>query len=961
MSTGESLVDSPAREVAHRAGNSGRPAWAGERDPVGDNGLFEHGGVDSLVGRGVALERIRGFLAATDRGGALLLSGAAGVGKTVLLDAVAEAAVASGSRVLRAAGVEFEADVSYSGLNQVLFPLYEAFGELDPPHADALQVALGFGSGAPPERLVVSNASLMLLRHVAKAGPLLLIVDDLPWLDRASAAVLGFVARRLNGTRVTFLGAMRSGSETFFNHGGLPEYEVPPLDGESSQLLLNTRFPTLAARVRQRLLSVAEGNPLALLELPTVLSGEQRVALESLPAILPLSQRLQALFLSRVSALSLAARRLLLLATLEGTGNLAVLQASARQAGYESDLEDLASAEQDRLVAFDEGTRRLVFRHPLIRSAVVDACTSAERRAAHRALAHVLVSQPERRAWHLGEASVEPDEQVAGLLEQAARSIAARGDAVGAVAALVRAADLSPHSSNRARRLAEAAYIGADATGQLRNASELLEDARLADPELIGSLHFAAAAVFLIINGDGDIDTAHRLLTGAIEAGVHRYDAKDGALIEALHLLVLLCFFSGRAELWEPLYATLRRLRPEPPALLSVAAKTFSDPVRSGAGALAQLDSVLSDLQKETDPGRIVRAGTGSLYLDRLADVREPSWRVVFQGRDGGPPRRHVGALMHLCLDDYLTGRWDECLDLADEGTQLCQDSGYHFFTWYFWYCRAVVSAARGDDEAVDRLTDQIIRWATPRGVGAALHYARHVRTVAESGRGDFENAYQNATAISPAGTFASHVPHALWVALDVVEAAVRTDRQSAAAAHVRAMQEAGIAALSPRLSLLAAGSAALCAIDDDEAVRLFEEALEIPGVDRWPFDLARVHLAYGERLRRARANADSREPLRLAHDAFTLLGAGPWADRAAKELRATGWGAPRTTASGDVLTPQEREIADLAASGLSNKQIAERLYLSHRTIGAHLYQIFPKLGITSRAALRDALAALEE
>jgi DNA-binding CsgD family transcriptional regulator len=923
--------------------------------------LFEHSGVDFLVGRGAALERIRGFLDATDRGGALLLSGAAGVGKTVLLDAVAEAGAANGSRVLRAAGVEFEADVSYSGLNQVLFPLYEAFGELDTSHANALRVALGFGSGVPPERLVVSNATLMLLRHVAKASPLLLIVDDLPWLDRASAAVLGFVARRLGGTRVTFLGSMRSGSETFFNGGGLPEYEVPPLDGESAQLLLNSRFPTLAARVRQRLLSVAEGNPLALLELPTALSGEQRAALETLPPVLPLSQRLQALFVSRVSALSLPARRLLLLATLEGTGDLAVLQASARQAGYKSDLDDLVSAEQDRLVAFDEGTRRLVFRHPLIRSAVVDACSSAERRAAHRALAQVLVSHPERRAWHLGEACVEPDEQVAGLLEQAARHIAARGDAVGAVAALVRAADLSPHGSNRARRLAEAAYIGADATGQLRNASELLEGARLADPELIGSLHFAAAAVFLIINGDGDIDTAHRLLTGAVEAGGHHYDAHDGALIDALHLLLLLCVLSGRAESWEPFYAALRRLRPEPPALLSVAAKTFSDPVRSGAGALNQLESVLKDLQKETDPGRIVRAGTGALYLDRLADVREPSWRVVRQGRDGGPARPHIGALTHLCLDDYLTGRWDECLELADEGTQVCQDSGYHFFAFYFWYCRAVVAAVRGDDDTVDRLTDQIIGWATPRGVGAALHYARHVRTLAASGRADFESAYQHATALGSADAFASHMPPALWVAFDVVEAAVRTGRHTAAAAHVRAMREADIAALSPRLRLLAAGSAALCATDDNEALRLFEEALEKPGAERWPFDLARVQLAYGERLRRARTNAEAREPLRLAYDAFTLLGAGPWEHRAAKELRATGWGAVRTTPSGEVLTPQEREIADLAASGLSNKQIAERLYLSPRTIGAHLYQIFPKLGITSRAALRDALSALEK
>jgi DNA-binding CsgD family transcriptional regulator len=929
---------------------------------VGYSDLFEDDAANNLVGRAKQVGRICDFLAAGDRGGALLLSGQAGVGKTILLNAVAEAVSSAGTRVLRAAGVEFEADVSYSGLNQLLFSLSESIDALDSAHSEALRVALGFSSGPPPDRLIVSSATLMLLRQVAIANRLLLVIDDLPWVDRASAAVLGFVARRLDGSRVSFLGAMRSGSETFFSRVGLPEYEVPPLDGKSSRALLDARFPNLAERVRQRLLAVAEGNPLALLELPTALSGQQRVALENIPAVLPLSQRLQALFVSRVSVLPASARRLLLLATLDGTGDLGVLQASARQAGYDVGLEALAPAEQDGLVNFEEGTRRLVFRHPLICSAVVEACPTAERRSAHRALAHVLMDQPERRAWHLGEASVEPDEEVAALLEQAAHLITARGNAVGAVAALVRAADLSPRGSDRARRLAEAAYIGADATGELHGVSEMLENARRADPDLTGSLHSAAAAVHLIINGGGDIDTAHCLLVGAIESGTHRYDAKDAALIEAVHLLLLLCFYSGRAELWTPFYTALARLRPEPPALLSVAGKTFSDPARSGVAALEQLQSILSGLPEETDPGRIVRIGTASLYPDRLADLRESSWKVVLQGRDGGPARRHLGALMHLCLDDYLTGRWDECTELADEGVQLCEDSGYRFFTWYFWYCRAIVAAPRGDDATAGRLTDQITRFATPRGVGTALHYAGHVRTIADIGRGDFESAYQHAAAISPAGTFASHVPHALWVAMDLVEAAVRTNRRAEAAAHVRAMQETGIAELSPRLALLAGGSAALCADEDEDAVRLFDAALALPGVERWPFDLARVQLAYGEMLRRARSNADSRRPLSSAYDAFSLLSARPWTERASKELRASGWVAPRTAAAGSkVLTPQEREIADLAASGLSNKQIAERLYLSHRTVGAHLYQIFPKLGIASRAALRDALAGLDE
>ena len=312
-------------------------------------------------------------------------------------------------------------------------------------------------------------------------------------------------------------------------------------------------------------------------------------------------------------------------------------------------------------------------------------------------------------------------------------------------------------------------------------------------------------------------------------------------------------------------------------------------------------------------------------------------------------------------------------MELAEEGRQLCEDSGYHFFTWYFWYSRAVIAAARGDDDTVGLLSDQITRSATPRGVGAALHYVRHVRTVADLGHGDFDRAYQHASAISPAGTFASHVPHALWVAMDLVEAAVRTNRHTQAAAHVHAMQEAGIANLSPRLALLTRGSEALCAANDEDAVRLFDTALAVPGIERWPFDLARVRLAYGERLRRARANTESRGPLSLAYDTFTLLGARPWTERASKELRATGWIAPRTSTNKTgtnthktdtdkkLLTPHEREIADLAASGLSNKQIAERLYLSHRTVGAYLYQIFPKLGINSRAALRDALALLGE
>nr|WP_307820216.1 AAA family ATPase [Streptomyces sp. MC1] len=918
------------------------------------------GGVDHLVGRDTDLRRIVSLVVTEDIGSALLLSGEAGVGKTELLDAVAHTASQAGMYVLRAAGVQFEADVSYSALNQALLPLTELFGDLSTTHQDAIEVALGLRVGAPPERLLLSNAALALLQAGVSRSPVLLVVDDLQWVDRASAAVFGFIARRLTGKPISFLGASRTETGSFFERSGLPQLELAPLDEEASNRLVDSRFPGLAPAARRRVLETAQGNPLALLELPVALRVGQRGARENLPYVLPLSQRLQSLFVSRVQNLPAGTRYLLLVATLDGTGDLSTLHAAARESGGEVDLEDLAPAEQDQLVVLDAGSRRLLFRHPLISSAVVEISTSSQLRAAHRALASVL-SDPERRAWHLGEATLDPDERVAVQLEQHARRILNRGDAVAAIAALTRAADLSPVDADRARRLTEAAYVGADATGSLRSASDLLDDARRVDPHQRRSLHFAAAAVQLLLNGDGDVRTAHRLLAGAIAEGKHGYDATNVALIDALHLLLLLCFYGGSPEMWEPLHAALNQLRPEPPLLLAVAVQTFGDPARAGTATVRQLDEILATAVDETDSARIVRMGTASIYPDRLSALREPSWRVVHQGRDGGPVRRHLGGLMHLCLDSYHTGRWDETAQLADEGVQLCEESGYSFFAWYFLYNKAIVAASRGDTDTAQALADRIADWATPRGVRSALDYTRHVRAVASISDGDFESAFRHASAVSPPGQLALYRPHALWVSFDLVESAIRSNYRAEAVSHVRALHEAHVANFSPRLALLFGGCAALASEEDDVALRLYEESLSAPGVDRWPFDRARVQLTQGERLRRARETMAARDSLVSALQVFEQLGARAWAQRAAKELRAAGWNVPRADDQGkQELTPQELAIAQLAASGLTNKQIAEQLFISHRTVGAHLYQVYPKLGISSRAALRDALTALE-
>jgi DNA-binding CsgD family transcriptional regulator len=912
------------------------------------------GGLSGLVGRDAELDVIGSFLSAVAVDGrALLLVGDEGLGKTTLLDVAAQMASAAGMRLLRAAGVQFEADVSFSGLHQTLLPLLDGLDGLTPEHRDALSVATGSGDGPSPERFVVIDATLSLLCAAAAAEPVVVILDDLQWLDRVSASVLGSVARRLTGSRIGILAASRPDGGGFMELAGLPEHRLDPLVDDAAVDLVARRFPVLDERLQRQVLSEAQGNPLALLELPTALTGSRRAQAHGLPAFLPLTRRLQSLFGSRVSDLPSAGREALLLAALDGTGDLRIVRTAV---GLRVGGDPLVHAVRARLVQLDEQRGRLAFRHPLIRSAVVELSSDEERRRAHRTLAVVLPDQPDRRTWHLAQAAIEPDEQVADLLEQVAHRVLRRGDGTGAVTALTRAADLSPARPDRARRLVEAAFIGADLRGESGNASRWLLDARQADPEVGNSLHAASAAAFLLTIGESDVDTAHRVLTGAIETGSHDYDARDPALIAALHTLVLLSWFGQRPELWRHFRSALGRLTPEVPEILAVQSQTVSDPARMDIRILDRLDVLIAGLADELDPIAIARIGIAAISADRLSGCREAFWRVVRLGREGGFSRRYAGCLTMLSYDYFISGEWERVDELAEEGLVACTGPEAEFFGWCFVANKALLAAVRGDGDTARSLAERVSRTA-PRGVLKAQTFVEHVRLLVALGDGDAEGAYGHASAISPAGTLASHVPAALWVCLDLVESAVRTGRHAEAAAHVAALQDGGIAAISPRLAMLAAAAAGTIA-DGDAAVKPFEEALAA-GAGRWPFEEARVQLLYGESRRRARATVEAQPLLDAAASTFERLGARPWAARARRELRATGYHVPRRVDSGSSpLTPQEREIADLAASGLSNKQIAERLFLSHRTVGAHLYRIYPKLGISSRAALRDALDA---
>jgi hypothetical protein len=439
-----------------------------------------------------------------------------------------------------------------------------------------------------------------------------------------------------------------------------------------------------------------------------------------------------------------------------------------------------------------------------------------------------------------------------------------------------RAAELSPATGDRGRRWAEAAYIGAIALGDLRDAPRLLDDVREIDPDHAGSLAGAMVGAYHLLNGDGDLDTAHRLLVGALETLTDPTDAHDEVLVEAIYGLLEVCFFGGRAELWPPFHRAFGRLEPHPPTFLELLANTIPDPARDAVAVLDRLEEAITGLNHESSPTRMVRIAVASAYIDRLPQCRPALWRVVQDGRAGGAVTMSIHALALLGFDYYLTGQWDSLVEMADEGVSLCDSLSYVLLRWPARFQQALLAAARGDSTRASAITDEMIGWAVPRRAGAVHAYALHARALDAIGRGDFENAFRNACAISCAGTIASHVPHAMWMVLDLVEAAVRTDRKHEAAAHVAAAQETGLPAISSRLALLTWGAAAVAATDDQAAISLFEQALAVPGADHWPFDLARIQLLFGERLRRARATTRSRQLLTGARDVFQRLDARP-------------------------------------------------------------------------------------
>jgi DNA-binding CsgD family transcriptional regulator len=953
-------------------GGSSRQVRSGERS--GPERPVRLPAVASLVGRTAELELIDSMLDGQHRiGPGLLLRGCRGVGKTALLDAAAARAASAGARVLRVSGVELESEISFSVLHQMLYPLRDRVDQLAGHHRDTLHQVFDLASEPSLHPLAASTAVLAMLSKLAEECPLLVLVDDLPWIDEASATALGFAARRFGHGPIVFLATARTGADGFSDWVGLPERVIGPLAAKPAAKLADTQWPGLAPTVRRRLMAEADGNPLVLRELPAALTDRQRSGQDPLPKFLPVSGRLKATFAHAFERLPAPTRTVLLLAALDNRARLTAIGAAAQgRAG----IDDLAAAAQADLVHVDHAAGRVTFRHRLIRSAIVTLTPVGERRAEDAALA-ALADDPVRRAWHLAEAATGPDEAVARALDEAALSAWRHGHSSGAadqvpdevpatdrrgrggsaaVTMLVRAGELSPDPNDRSRRLVEAAYL-ANLTGQLDQVDRLLADAGHT-PDTPTGLVFAATA-HLLTNDDGDVDAAYGLLARALDhvvPGTTKTSGWDSHAI--LYALLLVSLYTLRPERWELLDKALARFDPDTVTAFRVCHDAYVDPTRTSDDIRAGLARAFEDLPPDPAPWQLIPLCFAAVAMDAMSDYRHVVRRMIDRERDGGAIAMVIPGLMLLGHDSHVHGQWDEAEKLADEGLDLATTYGYHFWEAQIRALQAAGAAVRGDVDLALALSEETTTWAAPRRVDVARAYAHSARHLAATGQGDFDEAHLQISQIDALGAPSPGVP-GRWVILDQVEAAVHTGRADEARGHVAAAQQAGIPRIGPRVALITAGAAAIAA-DEGEAGPLFEAALALPGADRWPWEHARIHFAYGRWLRRTRDTARARWHIRAALETFERIGAAAMAQQARGELRAAG---VSTTSRPDAptipLTAQERRIAELAATGLTNKQIGERLFLSHRTVGSHLHRLYPKLGITSRVALQSALETI--
>jgi DNA-binding CsgD family transcriptional regulator len=891
-----------------------------------------------LYGRGEQLAAIDRLLEGmrAGRAGALVLRGEAGIGKTALLDAAEEKA--AWARVLRVTGVESEAELPFAGLHALMRPALDEISALPERQAVALRVAFGMAEETVADRFLVGLGVLSLIAELAEGRPVLCLVDDAHWLDRASADALGFAARRLHAERAGVIVAARD-DPPGAGLPGLPELRVGGLDRTAAEQLLAGEGLVLA--VRDRLIAEAGGNPLALLELSRGLSAEERTGSVT-PLTLPTASpagRVQQAFGSRIDELPEACRRAVLVAALAGMADLTEVSRAVAAAG--GSLTDLAAAERAGLVRVTPAG--VSFAHPLARAAVLAGSDVAERAAVHRALAGVL--DGDRRAWHLAALADGPDEQVAAELDAAAQWAGHRGSAAAMSAAYERAAGLSAYPAAKVRRLALAAEAAADA-GQLPRAADLARqaDGLGADPAVAAKLALVRSVVHW--EAGRPADAAGVLLDAAKLLGSGGQVATQGIVMLAVVFLWVSATGPAHAGLERRAAAML------PPA--GARLLEFLQAVRRlQDGDTETPVTVPAGLDHRSLPA-FARSSTHLLMFDVLTGdlpaLRARAADRAAEARETGMAAGLAYALGYLARAQDLSGEFLDAMASAEEGLRIAADTGQTGLIGTLATTAALLAAVTGDEEACRAHTAQIRRMPAVVQVmslaGPDLALAR-----LDLGSARYQSALDRMRAVMIGPGRHTHLM--LYVYPDLVEAAVRAG-QPDLAARPREVFTTWAAAIGQRwASALAARCAALTASDSDAEPR-YRGAIAAHEGDGRPFEQARTRLLYGEWLRRNQRRADAREQLLAAAGAFARMGARPWRERAESELRATGAGQVMVTADDPLarLTPQELQVVRLAAAGLSNKQIGAQLFLSPRTVGYHLYRAFPKLGVTTREEL---------
>ena len=876
------------------------------------------------------------------RSAALVIRGEPGVGKTALLEYAAEHA--AGLRVLRGTGVQSEVTLPFAALHQLLYPVLDQLPAFPAPQSAALGAAFGLNPGRSDDPFLVAVAVLTLVSEVSAGKGLLCLVDDAQWLDRPSADALIFVARRLDAEGVVLLFGARDDDQRNFTAAGLPELRLAGLEPVAAAALLHETAPGLADRVRDQLVTRTTGNPLALLELPAMLTAAQRAGIAALPEPLPLGRSVERIFAERVSQLSPAAQHLLLVGAAEETGDLAtVLRAAAAQG---SGLAALEEAERAGLISVQNG--RLQFRHPLVRSAVYQHATFSSRQDVHRNLAKILggTEDVDRRAWHLAAAAVEPNESVAAELENSADRARRRSGTGAAADALERSAQLTSDRGERGRRLTAAAQ-DAWLAGQRDRAATLLATAeQLVEDPAQRARVMQLGGLFELRRGMPD--KAYRLLVDSAAAFA---ESDPHTALETLVLAGEAAAFIGTPALSAEVGALAAAIRagdaPENRlmvALLGGLARALGgDP----AGGTAMLREVVVGAQRIDEPAQLLWAGRAALYLGELDAARTLYERGADQARLSGAVGMLAIVLDRLAWTDAIAGRPVAAEANAEEGMKLAGELGLDASVALG--SLAPVCAMRGDEDGCRAAAERAYSLAETRRMRIVSAAADWALGLLELGLGRPTDALQHLLALTGAG---GHPGILLWAAPDLVEAAVRAgqpDRCSAVLERFEAwVTGSGLpvpaAALARCKGLLA---------DADAAMDHFDAALRHDHSAQRPFERARNELALGEAMRRQRRRSEARTHLRNALEVFEKLGTAPWAERARAELRASGETARKHDPSTfDQLTPQEVRIALFASRGASNPDIAAKLFLSRRTVEYHLHKVFTKLGVTSRAEL---------